>query len=227
MQWADSTFVTVTVTIGDQPKVIQLEEKGMSQFNCGESSMRSKGYPRHVSGMGNRIRFTSSARCQMTVTKILLAFTLSVCWQNNARNSVTAESIPVDCTDPNGYRVVEILKGEVRYVEITQGDKVLGSIRVLTDRERNGFALDEAKKTSTGFEIAVEYGSRYYYHKQFIFICQQQKFYLSKVIVDSFDKQNPEHSQNKVIRIKPLLPLEKFVLENFMMEGVVKQKPAG
>ncbi len=135
--------------------------------------------------------------------------------------------MPVDCTDPNGYSVAEVMKGDAPYVEIAQGDKVFGAIRVLTGRERNGFVLDEAKKTSTGFEIAVEYGSRYFYHKQFIFICKQQKFYLSKVIVDSFDKQNPEHLQNKVIKIKPLLPLEKFVLENFMMEGVVKQKPAG
>ena len=147
--------------------------------------------------------------------------------QTTARNSVTAASIPVNCTDLNEYSVAEVMKGDVPYVEITQGDKVFGSIRVFTERERNGFALDEAKKTNTGFEIAVEYGSRYYYHKQFIFICKKQNFYLSKVIVDSFDKQNPEHSRNKVIKIKPILPLEKFVLENFMMEGIVKQKSAG
>ena len=77
---------------------------------------------------------------------------------------------------------------------IKQGDKVLGSIRIFTGVERNGFALDEAKKTKTGFEISVEYGSRYYYHKRFIFICKRQRFYLSKVIVDSFDKVNPAPS---------------------------------
>jgi hypothetical protein len=85
---------------------------------------------------------------------------------------------------------------------------------------REGFALDDAKKTKTGFEIAVEYGSRYFYHKRFIFICKQQKFYLSKVMVDSFDKVNPQHWWKKEIRVRPILPLEKFFIGDFMLEGV-------
>ena len=133
----------------------------------------------------------------------------------------TDTSKPIDCA-PNGYSVVEVQKGDKRYVDIAQGDKVLGSIRVFSDAERNGFALDEAKKTKSGFELSVEYGSRYFYHKRFIFICKQHKFYLSKVIVDTFDKHNPEHWRKKEIRIKPILPLEKFSLDDFMLEGVVK-----
>ena len=140
----------------------------------------------------------------------------------NSKTAVTDPSKPVDCAAPNGYSVTEALKGEAQYVDIKQGDTILGSIRIFTDLERNGFALDGAKKTKTGFEISVEYGSRYFYHKRFIFICKQHKFYLIKVIVDSFDKANPEHWQRKGIRVRPALPLGKFLIDDFMLEGVVK-----
>jgi len=142
--------------------------------------------------------------------------------QNAKPIPVADTSKSIDCAAPNSYSVAEVLRGGARYVDIAQGDTVLGSIRIFSDVERNGFALDEARKTKTGFEISVEYGSRYYYHKRFIFICKRHKFYLRKVIVDSFDKHNPEHWWTKVIRVKPILPLEKFFLDDFMLEGVVK-----
>ena len=139
-------------------------------------------------------------------------------------NSARDASKSVDCADANGYSVANVQKGEARYVEIAQGTVVLGSIRVFTGVERNGFALDEARKTKTGFEMSVEYGSRYYYHKRFIFICKQHRFYLSRVIVDSFDKNDPQHWRKKRLRIKPALPLERFSLDEFMREGVKKQR---
>ena len=139
----------------------------------------------------------------------------------NPNTAVTALSKPPDCAS-NGYSVAETVKGEARYVEIKQGDRVLGSIRIFTGAERNGFALDEAKTTKTGFEISVEYGSRYFYHKRFVFICKQHRFYLTRVFVDSFDKHNTQHWWKKVVRVKPALPLERFLLDDFMLEGVVK-----
>jgi hypothetical protein len=140
----------------------------------------------------------------------------------NPKTAVKDPSKPVDCAAPNGYSVTEALKGGARYVDIKQGDMVLGSIRIFTGLERNGFALDGAKKTKTGFEISVEYGSVIYYHKAFVFICRQHKFYLSKIRVDSFNKHNPEKWRKKIIRVRPALPLEKFLLDDFMLEGVVK-----
>ncbi len=123
---------------------------------------------------------------------------------------------------PNGYTVTETVKSGVHYVDIKQADAVLGSIRIFTDAERNGFALDEAKTTKTGFEVSVEYGSVVYYHKRFVFICKQHRFYLTRVFVDSFDKHNPEHWWKKAVRVRPALPLEKFLLNDFMLEGAVK-----
>ena len=141
----------------------------------------------------------------------------------NPHTTVTAPPKRVDCA-PNGYSVAETLKGEARYVDIKQGDMVLGSIRIFSDAERNGFALDQAKTTKTGFEISVEYGSRYFYHKRFVFICKQHSFYLTRVFVNSFDKHNPEHWWKKAMRVRPALPLERFLLDDFMLEGVVKPR---
>ena len=137
------------------------------------------------------------------------------------QNPNTSFTQPADCV-PKGYAVAETVKSGAHYVDIKQGDTVLGSIRIFTDVERNGFALDEAKTTKTGFEISVEYGSRYFYHKRFVFICRRHRFYLSRVFVGSFDKHNPEHWKKTAVRVRPALPLERFILNDFMLEGVVK-----
>jgi len=139
----------------------------------------------------------------------------------NPNTAFTDPSKSVDCV-PNGYTVAETVKGDAHYVDIKQGDIILGSIRIFTDSERNGFAFDEAKTTKTGFEISVEYGSVIFYYKRFVFICKQHRFYLTRVLVDSFNKHNPKYWWKKSVTVKPALPLEKFHLDDFMREGVVK-----
>jgi hypothetical protein len=118
--------------------------------------------------------------------------------------------------------VAEVPGPAANYVNIERDGMVLWSIRLPTGIERNGFALNWAKKRKDGFEILVEYGSRFYYAKRFNFICKQHKFYLSKLTVDSFDKFNPEKWHRRIIKVKPHLPLEKFLIDNFMLESVVK-----
>jgi hypothetical protein len=98
----------------------------------------------------------------------------------------------------------------------------LYTIELPTGVDINGFGFDGAKKTKAGFEISIEYGSVIYYHKAFVFICRHHKFYLSKIRVDSFNKHNPEKWSKKVVTVRPNLPLEKFLITDFMREGVVK-----
>lgn len=126
--------------------------------------------------------------------------------------------------DAKEYSVEEGTEPETKSVKIVRDGTVLHTIRLPTGVERNGFAFDWVKKTNEGFEIAVEYGSRNYYAKKFIFVCRQHKFYLTKIRVDSFDKHNPEKWTSKVIRVRPNLPVEKFSIDDFMLEGVVKDK---
>ena len=111
---------------------------------------------------------------------------------------------------------------ETNSVKIARSGKVLHTIKLLTDAERNGFAFDGVKKAQEGFELAVEYGSRIFYRKNFIFTCRQDKFYLTRIGVDSFDRQNPEKWTKKVIKVRPNVPLEKFSITDFMLEGVVQ-----
>jgi hypothetical protein len=134
-----------------------------------------------------------------------------------------AASKTSDCDDPKGYSVDEAREEDADYVKIRRGDTILHTIRLPTAIERNGFGFNGAKKTKEGFEISIEYGSVIYYGKTFIFMCRQHKFYLSTIRVESFDKHNPEKWSKKVIRVKPNLPLEKFSINDFMLEGVVQQ----
>lgn len=128
----------------------------------------------------------------------------------------------LDCDDLKSYSLEEGTVPGTNSVNIVSGGRVLHTIKLFTDIERNGFAFDGAKKNSDGFEISIEYGSVIYYHKVFIFICSQHNFYLSKIKVDSFNRNNPEKGTKKIVRVQPKLPLEKFSIADFMLEGVVQ-----
>lgn len=121
------------------------------------------------------------------------------------------------CGDPKAYSL-EVIRDSIREaddVNIMQGGRVLKSIK-LPGQEVSGFSLNRTRKTKAGFEFSIEYGTRIYYYKRFIFICRRNNFYLSRVIVESFDKHNPEKFYKKVSRINPNLPLEKFEVSNFI-----------
>lgn len=76
--------------------------------------------------------------------------------------------------------------------------------------------IEKANKSKDGFEISVEYGSRYYYEKRFDFICKQNNFYLNQVRTNTFDKANPETSWKEYNKtIKPNLQLKKFLIDDF------------
>ncbi len=121
------------------------------------------------------------------------------------------------CDDPNGYSVEEGTEPGTNSVRIVSGGTVLHTIQLPTEAEVNGFGFDLVKKTKTGFEIAIEYGTRIFYAKRFIFKCKQRKFYLTTIRVESFDRHNPAKWKRKVIRVQPNLPLEKFSVNDFIL----------
>ena len=139
------------------------------------------------------------------------------------RSSIDNEgSKPLDCADPRGYSLEEGTIPDTHTVNIVRDGTVLHTIKLLTEIERPGFGFDGAKKTKDGFEISVQYGTRIFYAKTFVFICRQHRFYLSKIRVESFDRQNPAKQSRKVTNVRPNVPLEQFSITDFMLEGVVK-----
>lgn len=125
----------------------------------------------------------------------------------------------LDCGNPQEYSVDEVRDSGANYVKIVRDTAVLHSIKLPTAADRNGFGFNWAKKTKEGFEIAIEYGSRFYYEKRFSFVCRKHRFFLNKIRVSSFDKNNPRNSNEKLIRVQPALPLDRFSITDFMLEG--------
>lgn len=134
----------------------------------------------------------------------------------------------LDCNDPNSYSLV-VIEDTSRNIEetitvpkilnVVVGGDIKTSVKIPTQSDANGFSLSSTEKTKEGFEITIEYGSRYYYQKQFNFVCKEGNFYLYKVKVESFDKFNPESSDKpdeKEIQIKPNLPIEKFSILDYL-----------
>ena len=124
----------------------------------------------------------------------------------------------LDCDDAKAYSLEEGTIPDTHSVNIVRDGTVLHTIKLFTERDVPGFAFDGAKKARRGFEISIEYGTRIFYHKTFVFLCRQHKFYLSKIRVESFDKRNPEKWSRKVVNVQPNVRLEKFSVRDFMAE---------
>lgn len=135
---------------------------------------------------------------------------------NESEEIISTSKLKCGNTD---FNLKVFYKNERTNISISNSDAIVKTINLPNQSEFNGFSLNRAKKVSNGFEISVEYGSRYYYEKRFNFVCKQDKFYLDKIKTSTFDKNNPEKSGEDFTKlIKPELNLEKFTITDFMKD---------
>jgi hypothetical protein len=90
------------------------------------------------------------------------------------------------------------------------------TIALPSDDDFQGFALDWVKQTPNGFNISIEWGSRFFHEKEFIFVCRSDRFYLEKILHSTFDKANPSKSANTKQKFK--VPLASFKITDYMQE---------
>lgn len=90
------------------------------------------------------------------------------------------------------------------------------TIKLPSQVDYNGFSLNGIIKHENGLELNIEYGSRYYYQKQFYFDCKQAELFLTKVRVTTFDKHNPKDQKVSNLEILHELPINKFKCEDYL-----------
>jgi hypothetical protein len=135
---------------------------------------------------------------------------------NESEEIISTSKLKCGNTD---FNLKVFYKNERTNISISNSDAIVKTINLPNQSEFNGFSLNRAKKVSNGFEISVEYGSRYYYERRFNFVCKQDEFHLDKIEINTFDKNNPEKSwKNFTKLIKPKLTLEKFTITDFMKD---------
>ena len=136
----------------------------------------------------------------------------------------------LDCRNANGYRFVVVDNPNRKKdsdslipqdVNIVVGADVIARIELPT--EAKNFSLNSIEKTKAGFEMKVDWGGGlYHYEIQFNFRCKENNFYLYEVTKESFLTTNPESGnfldkkESKVTKIEPLLPIEKFVMTDYL-----------
>jgi hypothetical protein len=155
-------------------------------------------------------------------------------FQNAAATKVVAEKAArtLDCRNANGYSFVIVENPNrkkdtdpvmPRDVNIVAGDEVISKIELpIADSEAKNFSLNSVEKTKVGFEIKVDWGGGlYFYEIQFNFRCKESDFYLYRVKKVSFSTTNPDRGfwdkkESKVTKIEPNLPIEKFVMIDYL-----------
>lgn len=132
--------------------------------------------------------------------------------------NASPNSVPLKCSDPSDYDVttIEDYPRRAKNVNILVNGKVSSVLEMPNQNEFNGFSLDWAKKTKDGIEISVEYGSRYYFSKRFIFECNETELVLTQINTESFDKNKPDKWKNTQVKIKPPVPVSKFRIADYL-----------
>ena len=131
----------------------------------------------------------------------------------------------LDCNKPSEYSFLVVAnpkRKDDKDLNIVVGDEVIARIELPNSRVNN-FSLDSVEKTKAGFEVKVDWGGGvYHYEIQFNFRCKGKNFYLYKVRRASFSTKNRDSGnfldikRTKVIRIDPNLPIEKFVMDDYL-----------
>ena len=138
----------------------------------------------------------------------------------------------LDCHNANEYSLVVVENpnrkkdpdpDNPKDLNVVVGDEVISKIELPSESEAKNFSLNAVEKTETGFEIIVEWGSGlYHYEIQFNFRCKEANFYLYEVKKVSFSTTNPasgnflDKKESKVMEIEPNLPIEKFVMTQYL-----------
>ena len=108
-------------------------------------------------------------------------------------------------------------------LNIVVGNDVIAKIELPKESDVKNFSLNSTEKTKTGFEIKVDWGGGlFHYEIQFNFRCKENNFYLYRVKKVSLSTTNPDSGnfwdkrESKVTKIQPNLPIEKFVMTNYL-----------
>lgn len=136
-------------------------------------------------------------------------------------NSVKDNQIVKKLSPKCGAKTFTILianKGAGDHIILAEENKIRRTVKMPTERDAPNFSLDHFGETKDGFEIAVEYGSKYYYRKSFDFVCENGDFYFEKVGVEKFEKNNPSKITRKDVKMNPKEPLERFSFTGFLID---------
>lgn len=128
----------------------------------------------------------------------------------------TINTTTIKCGDKDFNLLVSDKNGS-KSVNIIEGNATKKTINLPNQSDVNGFSLNWARETKEGFEISIEYGSRFYYDKNFSFVCKEEKFYLAEIKINTFDKHDPENFGKEYVKeVKPNLPLDQFLINKFI-----------
>jgi hypothetical protein len=175
---------------------------------------------------------------------VILFLLTGACSANNSARTATLQNASApkavdektartfDCRNANEYRF-DVVENPNRKndpdpvipkdLNIVVGDEVISKIELPKESEAKNFSLNSVEKTETGFELKVDWGGGlYHYEIQFNFRCKENNFYLYEVRKESYSTTNPDSGnfldkkESKVTKIEPNLPIEKFVMTDYL-----------
>lgn len=136
---------------------------------------------------------------------------------NSGLEKLAAKKITPKCGGKT-YSILIADKGGNQSIVFAEGNNIRRTAKMPTQTDAANFSLDHFGETKNGFEIAVEYGSKYFYRKSFNFVCEKDEFYFDKVAIEKFEKNNPSKITKSEVKMNPKEPLERFSFTGFLID---------
>ncbi|PWG78088.1 hypothetical protein [Pararcticibacter amylolyticus] len=140
----------------------------------------------------------------------------------STRNGVAKNAVPIDTLHQvvigSGYKVIDVKNESTnkREIGVWRFDKDVCHLALPSQDDYMGFSVNWIKKTSAGFQLSIEYGSRIYYRKDFNFYYINDHFYLTGVRTERFDKSKDEKGKTQFKSFKPPIPIENVIITDYM-----------
>lgn len=137
-----------------------------------------------------------------------------------------------DCKNPSEYSFLVVENPKRRDaadshtpedLNVLIGAEVLAKIELPKESEAKNFSMNSVERTNVGFAIKVDWGGGvYHYEIEYRFRCKEKNLYLYQVTRKSFSTKNRDSGtfldikRTKVIKIEPNLPIEEFVMTDYL-----------
>jgi hypothetical protein len=128
------------------------------------------------------------------------------------------QRVDLVCDDVD-FRLFRItLKGGTEAVTLFKGKDEVRTERLPNQAEVKKFKLDPLRKSDKGFDLSVEYGTRFYHSKRFEFACEDGSFSLLRISSERFDTSNPAKISRRNEPVGRKTPWEEFGMRLYLID---------
>ncbi len=130
--------------------------------------------------------------------------------------TLSYSNLPEDesCFNNPSYHIIKQDPDRKEILIIDDMDTIIRSF-IPNDLDLMGFSIEKLHVHNDTMVLSVEYGSRYYYYKEFVFKCVKSDVFMVAIKSESFDKADPDKTYLKATE-ETCVSVKDFILGKYL-----------